>query len=100
MSGTAHVSDNEVDWQGKARARWRDNEWVDGDGPVALVAHCQCITIQLYETVEEAQIGKGRIDRSGCGSRCIGAGGHEVIDMRTNQRGNAHCGYEHKEELD
>ena len=54
-------------------------EWVAGTGPFASVAFCRVTTVQLYDTLAEAERAKQRIDEIACGGQCHRA--HEVFDL-------------------
>lgn len=62
---------------GTAAERWPDAEWIYGHGPYASVAHCNVTTVLLHPTEEQAQAAKRRIDRGGCGGRCVRQ--HEIV---------------------
>jgi hypothetical protein len=63
----------------KARKRWPKAEWIEGNGRYASLAHCQCLTVCLFETQAEAERAKRAIDSSGCGGRCYKH--HEIVDL-------------------
>jgi hypothetical protein len=72
-----------TDWQAEADRRWPDG-WdmvgpAIGDGQYATVAWCGPLTVQLWETREDAERALARIDRSGCGGCCWGD--HELVDL-------------------
>jgi len=60
-----------------ARCVWRRAEWVVGDGPYATVAYCRVLTVELHQTLEDAQAALELIDTTACGGRCHG--NHELI---------------------
>jgi hypothetical protein len=62
-----------------ARCAWKRAEWVDGEGPYALLADCRVLTVTLHPTYESAAKAKARIDGSGCGSSC--RRNHEIIRL-------------------
>ena len=64
---------------GVAMSRWRDAEWISGDGPWASVSWCNVLTVMLFNTSEEAEAAKNNIDSNQCGHLCFGAKAHEVV---------------------
>jgi len=64
-------------WQAVAECTWPDAAFVTGDGPFALVARCDMVSIALYETAHEVQRRWKRMDTIGCGRRCEHR--HEVV---------------------
>ncbi len=70
------------DWESIVRERWGSAvQWVKGNGPFALVAVCQTLTVTLWESEDEAKSEKQVINRTGCGSRCNWTL-HSIIDLR------------------
>src|SRR5919198_1244890 len=44
-----------------AQCIWKRAEWIDGEGPYAVLAKCRKLTVTLHETVEGAEgYGTGR----------------------------------------
>jgi len=74
-----------IDWNRRAWTRWRRARWIDGNGPFALLAHCDVLTVTLHATVEEAEKDKATIKRTGCGARCLNS--HEIVNMRRRKNG-------------
>jgi hypothetical protein len=72
-----------VDWNKRARRRWPSAEWIEGDGPIALVAYCRHLTVTLWQNSDDANGEKKLIDDTGCGGRC--GRRHEAIDLRKRQ---------------
>lgn len=67
-------------WQSKAHKRWgKKAEWIQGDGPFAVLAHCRVLTVTLHATKGEADDSKAFIDRLACGGLCTR--NHEIIDL-------------------
>ncbi len=66
-------------YQSLAECTWSDAFYVVGDGPFALLAHCDMFTVTLYETVLEARRRKRRLDEQSCGKTCEGA--HELAAL-------------------
>lgn len=64
-----------------ARLRWRRIEWISGDGPFALAAHCRPLTVTLWPTRELAETERVFIDDTGCGHPCHKRN-HEIVDLR------------------
>jgi hypothetical protein len=56
----------------RARQRYRGALWIHGRGPYASLAYCGGLTVMLYETEEQALVGKRFIDCLGCGHACRG----------------------------
>jgi hypothetical protein len=65
------------EYHGIAKKRWPAAAWIEGDGPIALVAHCGGVTVSLYPARAEAEQAKQAIDAGGCGSRCRKK--HEIV---------------------
>lgn len=59
----------------KARKLYPQAEWILGEGPFAVLAHCPPFTITLHKTLEEAQ----KIHQAACGHTCTKQ--HEIIDL-------------------
>jgi hypothetical protein len=53
--------------------------WVQGDGPVALIAWCGQPTVTLCADADTAKRAKATIDASGCGGSCSKR--HEVVGL-------------------
>ncbi len=70
----------EVDWKKRAKKRWPGAESIEGEGPIAVLAHCRDLTITLYENHAEANGAKEFIDKSACGGGCSPRR-HEIVDM-------------------
>ena len=60
-----------------ADKHWKEAEWISGDGPYALLAHCGVLTVTLHPTERKAEESKALIDRTGCGSGC--GRRHEIV---------------------
>jgi hypothetical protein len=68
-------------WQAKARKRWgRKADWIQGDGPFAVLAPCRVLTVTLWDTRAGAEEAKKSIDKAGCGGKC-NPRQHKIIDM-------------------
>jgi hypothetical protein len=66
-------------WQSLAECRWPEAAFVTGDGPFALVARCDMVSVALYETAHEAARRWKRMDTVGCGRGCDHR--HEVVEL-------------------
>lgn len=66
-------------YQSLAECTWPDAAYVVGDGPYALVAHCQMLTVALYETLAEARRRIRRLDADRCAKTCVGD--HELVAL-------------------
>ena len=55
-----------------ARRMYPEAEWVKGDGPYAILAHCPPLTVTLWRTRTEADDALAFIDQTGCGGGCTG----------------------------
>jgi hypothetical protein len=54
--------------------------WITGKGAYASVAYCpRGITVELHDTLADAERAKHMIDHIGCGGLCVGD--HEVITL-------------------
>lgn len=51
--------------------------WVEGHGPVALLAWCGPLTVTLWPNLAGAKGALVRIDSTGCGHLCVGR--HEIV---------------------
>lgn len=51
-------------WYAEAQRRW-----------------CRELEVSLFPTRTEAEEFKENMDRMACGGRCIGASGHEIVDL-------------------
>jgi hypothetical protein len=63
----------------RAKKRWHNAVWIEGEGRYALLAHCRELSISLWATMEEAESEKKILDKFGCGGMCDEL--HEIIDM-------------------
>src|SRR5688572_7354114 len=54
-------------------------EWVEGEGPIALIAWCRVPTVTLHETMESAESAKRSIDETACGGFCVR--NHEIVRL-------------------
>lgn len=68
-----------------ARCIWRRTAWIAGEGPFALLAWCQVLTVSLHESEDAALESKRAIDLSACGGRCTGR--HEIIRLARSDPG-------------
>lgn len=66
-------------YKNKAVRRWRQAVWITGNGRYALLAHCDVLTITLWDTLEAAINSKEAIDNYACGHACYK--NHEIIDL-------------------
>ena len=62
-----------------AQCAIRGTEWVEGEGPIAVIAWCRVPTVTLHETMESAESAKRSIDETGCGGSCIR--NHEIVRL-------------------
>lgn len=62
-----------------AKCMWLRAEWVAGEGPYALLAHCRVLTVTLYKNAEAAEKQKKTIDTTACGGMCNSR--HEIIQI-------------------
>jgi hypothetical protein len=62
-----------------AKCIWKRAEWITGDGPYALLAHCRVLTVTLHQRPETAEAGRQTIDETACGGACYGK--HEIIQL-------------------
>lgn len=66
-------------WRAVAKCRWPNAEWVMGEGPVVLLAHCRVLTVSLHADRESAEWSKAWIDRTACGGRCTRR--HQIVSL-------------------
>jgi hypothetical protein len=66
-------------YQSLAECNWPDAAYVVGDGPFALLARCDLLTVSLYESDVEARRRLRAVDARGCGKTCEGL--HELIGL-------------------
>ena len=59
-------------FQSLAECTWHEAAYVIGDGPYALVAHCDMLSVALFETAAEAGQARRRMNTVGCGKTCEG----------------------------
>lgn len=57
-------------FQSLAECIWPDAAYITGDGPYALVAHCDMLSVALYGTAVEAGDARRRLASVGCGRTC------------------------------
>ena len=62
-----------------AECYWKKAEWVSGEGPFAVLAHCRALTVTLHKTREKAEESQRFIDRFGCGGACDRR--HEIVQI-------------------
>ena len=62
-----------------ARCIWPRAEWIEGEGPYAVLAHCRVLTITLPADKDAAGVSKQLIDQTGCGGRC--SKNHEIVEI-------------------
>jgi hypothetical protein len=62
-----------------ARRHWPRAIWVRGQGPIALLAWCNKLSVTLHAEHEVAEAVKAMIDRHGCGHRCYRK--HVIVDL-------------------
>jgi hypothetical protein len=60
-----------------AKCLWPRAIWDGGNGPYALLAHCDVLTVSLHKTLESALDSKRQIDWTACGGRC--RRDHEIV---------------------
>lgn len=60
-----------------AECRWPEAAWVVGDGPFALLAHCDMLSISLHDTRAAAEAALARLDELRCCRACDGR--HEIV---------------------
>jgi len=65
-----------------AKKRWPKAEWIDGEGPWALLAHCRVLTVTLWPDKAAAEKQKAFIDKTACGGFCRGELGHEILLLK------------------
>lgn len=75
MSKASHIPN----WTRRAKRLWPNAVWIDGDGPIALLAHCRALTVTLYKNRPSAQAAMARLRRGGCGGQCHDD--HELVEM-------------------
>jgi len=67
-------------WNTHTACRLPRNIWVMGEGPIALLAWCDVLTISLHPDRETAQGAREWIDKTGCGHACVRH--HDIVDLR------------------
>lgn len=70
-------------WNKIAKRRWPHAEWITGEGPYALLAHCRVLTVSLWDDLDRAKATKEFIDETGCGGFC--AGYHEIVKLKSRR---------------
>lgn len=66
-------------YRAAARCMWPRACWISGDGPYALLAHCDVLTITLWPTAGKAFSTYQWLAGFKCGHLCTGR--HEVIKI-------------------
>ena len=74
-------------YQSLAECRWPEAAFVTGDGPWALVARCDMVSVALYATRDEARRRRKRLDTVGCGRGCEGQ--HDVVEVAQAEASSA-----------
>jgi hypothetical protein len=62
-----------------AKCVWPNAEWIDGDGPYAVLAYCRVLTITLHHDLTSAEQSLQTINESACGGRCSGS--HRIVRL-------------------
>ena len=70
-----------TDFRPVAEKKWRDAEWIAGNGQYALISQCNVLTITLWADLAIAKACKELIDKTTCGAMCCGTLGHEIVDL-------------------
>lgn len=73
-----------ANWLRRGQRLWPQAEWIDGDGPFAVLAYCRTLTIELHEDRESAEKAMMFIARAGCGGQCYAD--HELINLSGRSR--------------
>lgn len=60
-----------------AECCWPHAAWVVGDGPYAVLAHCDMLSITLHDTPEAGRVALARVDELRCCRKCDGR--HELV---------------------
>lgn len=60
-----------------AKCRFPNADWISGNGPIALLAHCRVLTVTLWKDRVLAEKQKAVIDNDACGGRCFKD--HEIL---------------------
>lgn len=66
-------------WQSKASERWPKAKWIAGDGPLAVVAECHDVSVNLWHDEVDAERDKRGIDARGCGVHC--RNNHSIVRL-------------------
>jgi hypothetical protein len=75
-----HCGRNHRKWSTVAACLWRHAGWISGEGPWAVLAHCnEHLTITLHKTLDSAERSKKLIDGGACGGKCSNA--HEIVRL-------------------
>jgi hypothetical protein len=62
-----------------AQCLYRRAEWINGEGPYAVLAHCRVLTVTLWKNLPAAEEAKRMIDGGACGGRC--SGDHQIVEL-------------------
>jgi hypothetical protein len=62
-----------------AKCVWPRAAWIAGQGPFAVVAWCDVLTVTLHQDHAAALEAKRITDASACGGRCTGR--HEIVRL-------------------
>lgn len=60
-----------------AECCWPDAAWVVGDGPYAVLAHCDMLSVTLHDSRQAALATLARVDELRCCRTCEGR--HELV---------------------
>lgn len=67
-----------------AKCMFRRAAWIDGTGPIALLAWCDVLTVTLHQDLESAEKSRSFIDDLACGHACTRR--HEIVRLELPTR--------------
>lgn len=69
-----------TNYRALARRRWPVTCWIDGNGPIAVVAYCRITSVSLWRDQAAADAARAYIDYYACGGMCNRR--HDTVDLR------------------
>jgi hypothetical protein len=81
----ARCGRNHRSYETVAECLWPKATWISGEGPYAVLAHCnELLTVSLHPDEAIAEESIGVLDQFGCGYAC--GRRHEIIQISLPQR--------------
>ncbi len=74
-----HCRRRHLTWRAFAECAWPGAAWIEGEGRWASVAWCRDLTVQLFDSLDDAIAAQDAIDRKACGGACERR--HELVEL-------------------